>query len=247
METLKSGIYSFKSKASGYRYIGQSVNLENRRKEHMRSLARGDHHSRHLQRSYIANGIDSVEYEVLEYCGRGCLTFREQYWLDRYRESGLFNSAPAADSNFGVKWSDEAKAQRSASQIGRRSSVEARQKLSEALKGRVFSKEHAEKLRLARIGKTHSEEAKAKMSAARKGVKFSPERIANMVLWQAGRKHTEESKAKMRAFRLGKTASEETKAKIGAAQVGKPRLPESNLKMIETRKRNKLLKSQDSA
>lgn len=48
-------------------------------------------------------------------------------------------------------------------------SVEAREKISKALKGRKLSVEHLEKLKQARLGTTLSEETKRKISEARKG------------------------------------------------------------------------------
>ena len=244
MVILKSGIYAFLNIETGYRYIGQSRNLENRRKEHIRSLVRGDHHSRYLQRSASMHGVDALVYSVLEYCSAEMLTEREQYWLDFYRPTGIYNSAPVADSNAGVVWSDEARALRSESQRGRVHTPEAKEKIGAAHKGRKFSDAHLENMRLTRLGKRHTDESRAKMSASRKGRAFTEQHIANMTASKIGRKHTAESIAKMRAAKLGKKHTEESKAKIAAAGVGRVRSADANRKAIETRMRNKALREQ---
>lgn len=241
---LASGIYSFLNIKTGYRYIGQSRNLENRRKEHLRSLARGDHHSKYLQRSIATHGIDVLIYSVLEYCSIDALTEREQYWLDYYKPTGLYNSAPVADSNAGVVWSKESRARQSAAQKGRVHTQEARDKIGAAHRGRKLSEGQLENMRLSRTGKRHTAESRAKMSAARKGVTFTEQHVANMTASKIGRKHTPESIEKMRAAKLGKKHSEESKAKIAAAGVGRVRSAEANRKAIETRMRNKALLEQ---
>lgn len=225
MKTNLLGIYVFESKISGFRYIGQSRNLEARRKEHLCSLARGSHHSRHFQRSYLAHGKESFEYSILEYCNNNELTLREQYWLDFYRPTGLYNSAPAADSNIGVKRTMEMRKLQSLLQIGRKHSQETKEKIRAAHLGKKFSDQHVENMRLTRLGKIQTAESRAKMSVSRLGRKFTPEHIANMNKSKIGRKHTPEAIEKMRLIKTGKI-----------------RLPESNAKMIATKLRNQLLK-----
>lgn len=244
MIRLASGIYSFLNIKTGCRYIGQSRSLENRRKEHLRSLARGDHHSKYLQRSVSTHGVDVLIYSVLEYCSVETLTEREQYWLDYYRPAGLYNSAPAADSNAGVVWSEESRARQSAAQRGRVHTQEAREKIGAAHRGRKFSDSHLENMRLTRLGKRHTDESRAKMSESRKGRAFTEQHVANMTASKIGRKHTAESIAKMRAAKLGKKHTEESKAKIAAAGVGRVRSADANRKAIETRMRNKALREQ---
>lgn len=242
MVVLKSGIYSFLNIETGYRYIGQSRNLENRRKEHIRSLVRGDHHARYLQRSISIHGLDAIVYSVLEFCSAEVLTEREQYWLDFYRSTGLYNSAPVADSNAGVVWSAEARARKSASQFGRVHTQEAKEKIGAAHRGRKFSDAQLENMRLTRLGKRHTDESRAKMSIARKGRSFTEQHVANMTASKIGRKHTPESIEKMRAAKLGKKHTGESKAKIAAAGLGRVRSADANRKSVETRLRNKALR-----
>lgn len=246
MKTLNCGIYAFLNQVTGLRYIGQSRNLENRRKEHLNSLHRGDHHSQYLQRSYRLHGAESLIYSVLEYCNADAMTDREQFWLDFYTSAGVYNSAPAANSNLGVVWSAESRQKQSKSQKGRIHSEETKDKIRLAHLGRKFSEIHVENMRLTRLGKVHTEESREKMSKARKGRKFSPEHIANMNICKVGRKHTVESIEKMRLAKIGRKASPEAKAKISASLTGKVRSAESNRKMVETRQRNKLLKQAET-
>ena len=48
-ECKKGGIYLLRNLSDGKVYIGKSINLEKRLKEHKLSLARGDHHNNYLQ------------------------------------------------------------------------------------------------------------------------------------------------------------------------------------------------------
>lgn len=242
MKKASIGIYSFVNTVTGVRYIGQSRNLENRRKEHVRSLKRGDHHSKYFQRSTEEHGFDVFVYSILEYCDHEILTIREQFWLDFYKPSGLYNSAPVADSNHGVVWSEEARAKRSADQIGRTHSEESKRKIGDSHRGKILSAEQSAALKASWRGKSHTDESRAKMSASRKGVKFSADHIANMNVCKIGRKHSPESIEKMRAAKIGRKHTEEAKSRISAAGVGRIRPPESNKKSIETRMRNKALK-----
>lgn len=213
------GIYAFHSQVSGFRYIGQSRNLDARRKQHARSLIKGNHHSRHLQRSYIAHGKESLEYSILEYCDIDDLTFREQYWLDLYRSSGLYNSAATADSNVGVKWSDAMREAASLRQLGKNHSQEAKEKIRAAHLGKKFSDQHVENMRLTRLGKIPTAESRAKMSVSRLGRKFTPEHIANMNKSKIGTKHTPEAIEKMRLIKIGKVHTPEAREKIRLAGI----------------------------
>jgi len=69
---------------------------------------------------------------------------------------------------------------------------EMNKKMSEKLKGRVFSESHIEKLRIASTGRKHSLETKLKLSQMRKGTQKGEKN--NFY----GKKHTEETKQKIR-------------------------------------------------
>jgi hypothetical protein len=76
---MKSGIYVLKFD-SGYAYIGKSVDISSRYKQHLNSLRRGNHTSE-LQAHYKVWGIPRCE--VLELCHPDHLDVLERSWISR--------------------------------------------------------------------------------------------------------------------------------------------------------------------
>lgn len=96
---------------------------------------------------------------------------------------------------------------------GRIFSPEHKEKIRLAKLGKKLSPAHKEKMSLARLGKKHSPETIEKMRLARLGKKLSPERVQNIRLANFGRKHTPETKEKMRLALLGKPCTSPKSAK----------------------------------
>lgn len=108
---------------------------------------------------------------------------------------------------------------------------ETRKKISNAQKGRVFSKETKEKISASNKGRVLSEETRKKISEAtkgrvspRKGKKLSEEtkkKLRNYMLGKPSpmkfKHHTEKTKELLSKINKGKKLSEETKRKIGEA------------------------------
>jgi len=88
---------------------------------------------------------------VIEYCEIELLIEREQYWIDTLKP--WYNVREIADSNRGVKRSQEYKDAASKRNKGRKYSPEHCAKLSLACKGRVKTPEHLAKIALANKGK----------------------------------------------------------------------------------------------
>jgi hypothetical protein len=76
---MKSGIYVLKFD-SGYTYIGKSVDINARYKQHLNSLRRGNH-TAELQAHYKVWGIPRCE--VLELCHPDHLDVLERSWISR--------------------------------------------------------------------------------------------------------------------------------------------------------------------
>lgn len=169
-----SGIYKITCTANGKFYIGSAVNLYQRWNRHQSELRSGKHQNPHLQNAWNKYGGDRFVFEVLEYVMSFAVLEREQYWLDKLKPY---------DANTGFNIALDA---------------------SSPMRGRVFSPESREKLRLTHLGKPKSPEAIERSAAKRRG-----------------RKIPDDQKEKMRQAKLGKKASPETRAKLSAARKGK--------------------------
>ena len=91
MKKRTSGIYGIRNKTNGKMYVGQSVFIENRFKEHLRDLRKDNHYNAHLQRSFNKHFEESFETLILEVCKEEELPLKEQEWIDKYRKDELFN------------------------------------------------------------------------------------------------------------------------------------------------------------
>lgn len=217
-----SGIYRIVCTSTGKIYIGSSVHLHERQREHWNNLKRGMHPNQLLQHAWNKYGESAFIFEVIELALPTSLLEREQYWLDTLKpfapDEG-YNIARFVQSfRLGVTASLETREKLRTSHIGqsgywtdKKRSIETIAKISTSKLGKpsprrpgyTHSPEHREKLRLANLGKKPSEETLRKVREVHKtriGVPRSPE-----------------VKEKIRQAKLGHEVSEETRAKLTTA------------------------------
>lgn len=118
---MKSGIYKISNTVTGRIYIGSSVNISNRKYNHLWKLETGQHDNSFLQKSFNKHGVSAFDFEVVEMCEVDKLIEREQYYLDKfqsYKRSVGYNICEKAYSTQGVKCSDKTKAKISAKNKG---------------------------------------------------------------------------------------------------------------------------------
>ena len=164
------GIYMIKNKVNGNVYIGQAVDIYERRKEHISLLRRGRHINNHLQRAWNKYGEDNFEFSIVEECDENALNDREIYWIAEYGSyHNGYNQTLGGGGVRGFKHDEETK-----------------QRISESLKG-----ENAPW-----YGKQRSEETKAKIGQASKE-RWTDEFRAYMSSINTGRIPSEETKLKM--------------------------------------------------
>lgn len=84
---LESGVYAIRNVYNKKIYIGSSVQLKERWRQHKKHLENGTHHSPKLQNSWNKHGSDAFEFFVLSYCGIDELKDVEQYWIDSFPTS----------------------------------------------------------------------------------------------------------------------------------------------------------------
>src|SRR5437762_529975 len=108
---MTCGIYFIRS-PSGKMYIGSSIRAEKRCIQHLSDLRGGCHPSRRLSlafEKYKGEGFDSG---ILEECLPEQLEVREQFWINTLKPR--YNSRLSADSNTGLRMSEEHRAAHSA-------------------------------------------------------------------------------------------------------------------------------------
>jgi group I intron endonuclease len=205
---MSCGIYIIRCTENGKTYVGQSVDIETRKKGHRSSLRANKHKNPHLQSAYNKYGEIAFEHTVVEICAIELLNERELHWIS------IFNST---ESSVGFNLRGGGDAIHSMSQ-------ESKDKISKTTKGR--------------IGKPCTEEAKAKISEAKKGIELSDSTKANMSKSRQGKRKSQAHKDALAASLRGKKRpasiySEEYRRKMSIAQKGKKRSTEVRLKMKE--------------
>lgn len=170
---MGSGIYKILNTVNGKFYIGSAIKFYDRFHIHKSHLNNNKHHSRHLQRAYNKYGSDAFEFHIIEIikdATKEKLLEREQYYLDILKPH--YNIRLIADSNLGIKRSDETKKKQSLLKLG---------KVGPRL-GAVVSQETRDKISKTLFGRKHTEETKIKIGLAskarpsnRKGTKWTVE------------------------------------------------------------------------
>lgn len=185
------GIYRFEF-PNGDFYLGSSVQLQKRKRQHLNYLKRGKHPNLLMQRVYDKYGEPT--FHVHLECSKEELREQEQYWLDQYFGLPWFiNLARSAESpTRGQARSEETKEKISQSLRGHTITEQVRVQISEKLKGRKIDPEVVARRAEARRGIPRAEETKQKISAAQKGKPRNP--------------HTEETRLKLSQNNMGKNA-----------------------------------------
>lgn len=76
----ESGIYLILNTVNNKKYVGSSIRISKRFKEHKQSLKKGIHVNSYLQHSYKKYGAESFKYSILEHCDDHELLARESKW-----------------------------------------------------------------------------------------------------------------------------------------------------------------------
>lgn len=239
--TKLCGIYLITHIESGRKYVGQSVNIEKRWREHSRSKI-----GTHLANAIAKHGWAAFSAEILELCECEMLDAMEVKHITHHNclspsgynlATGGGHSmhspesiAKMSESQKGVLHTPETKAKIAAASKARMTAEE-RLHLSITLKGRRRSDDAKAKTAKTHTGMKRSAEAKAKMAAAKLGTTQSPEHIS----------------ARLESRRLNPPKkplpfSPEHRANIAKAGMGRKFSIETIEKRKETRRKNQLLR-----
>lgn len=127
---MNSGIYIIKNKINDKFYIGASIDVYRRKRQHFSELRRNNHANPHLQSSFNKHGQENFEWNILEFCEPLLCAKREQYYMDTLKPK--YNILGKAEINFGKP--------------KRILSEETKIKIRNALQGKIKSKEVGENI-----------------------------------------------------------------------------------------------------
>jgi len=231
---VKAGVYTITNTANGKLYVGSTVNLAHRWRQHRRLLSKGTHHSIKLQRAWNKYSADAFEFRVLETCSHGLLIPYEQMYIKYFRP--WYNMCPVAGSRLGCKASPETIIKMSKAHTG--------------VPRAPFTTAHRAALAaVARLRAPISAATRARMLVASTGRRMSEANIAVLVARNTGRLVSEATRAKQSA--AGKQRppiSDENRAGMSARMLGnkicignknhlgKKHSPEARAKMSANRK-----------
>lgn len=217
------GVYKITNIINGKVYIGQSINIKARWKDHVSSLNRGDSRCTLLQRAWNKYGQNNFIFEIVELCLEDMLDKIETKYINFYDSCNVdkgYNIECGGNANKCL--SDETKQKIRDARMGMKATDETRKKMSES---RIGDKNPM-------YGQTHSEEARIKMSEAKKG--------------KPGHPRSDYQKECARLANLGKEVSEETRRKI--SEENKGNVPyNKNLRPVYCVELNKLFENASSA
>lgn len=177
---MASGVYTIKNSVNGKQYIGSSTNMTRRWKNHVSKLRLGTHSNHHLQSAFDKYGSDAFLFVPLMICDPKDVLIYEQFFLNILNPE--YNNRIKAESNLGLKLSNETRAKMSAAHKrgARTCTDETKRKISAANKGRKPSAQAIKNSVLARKGKPVSDEWKHKQREAKIGIPLSNEHKEKM-------------------------------------------------------------------
>ena len=160
-------IYKATCKTTGLSYIGQTINLQSRIKQHWYDRKDGTK----FHTALLQYGRDDFEWSIIEECDESLLDERERYWIEYYN---TYNEGYNTDKG-GNYNSLNRNASEDRKQIGERT--------RNSLTGTHLTEEHKRNVGIANSkamlgntngrglkGKPKSEQARANMSTAHKGL-----------------------------------------------------------------------------
>lgn len=244
MATEKGGIYFIISLVDNKKYVGRSVDIKRRLREHRSSLIAQRHRNKHLQNAWNKYGASNFVFAPYLYCSEDAAIVEEQKQLDTLfmAPDGTFNISK--DASLAPSKVEHRRAISEGNRKRAPITEETRAKLKAARARKVFSEEERAKISAASKGRTHSEETRKKLSEKAKGRKLSDEHKKKIGEAGKGRVPSEETRRKISEKKTGRKASEETRKKLSEAHKGKP--VSENAKKHWFKKKNKENQGQES-
>lgn len=185
-----SGIYCAIHRDTGACYVGSSINVGRRRRQHLKASRAGKHSC--FAKAVRRYGEDAFDFEILERCERPELLRREEFYIALLGAASAdgFNTRTRACAPYDYKHLPASK-----------------DRISAAMKGRILSAATRTRMSASMSGKKKgpmSEAHRQAIAAGLKSYKRTASHCAAISLGQTGKKFTPETRQKMRDRKLGK-------------------------------------------
>ena len=109
MEEFMTGIYKFTNTINGHSYIGQSRDIENRKRKHVQCAfnPNAPDYDGVFHRAIRKYGIENFDFDILEECDCRHLNDREKYYIQQYNTliPNGYNMVPGGYCAIGTKLS----------------------------------------------------------------------------------------------------------------------------------------------
>ena len=190
--------------SNGKAYIGQSIAMSRRYKDHIKDSAVSP-------KMVVHDAMRKHEYtfEILCNCQEQELNALEKLLIAEHKTLSPYGYN-LTDGGYGGRATPDVIEKLRLAGLGRAHTPETCRKIKEALTGKPKSPEHAQKIR----NKTLSPATRKLISDKRKGQKLPPERLEKLITSNIGLKRSQETLEKMAAAQRGKTRSPETHAAL---------------------------------
>jgi group I intron endonuclease len=139
---MNIGVYKIVNLVNGKIYIGKSLRLKYRWKQHLWKLKNKTHANKYLQFAFNKYTNINFWFEILEYCSKESVCEREMFHINKYQSD---------DPQFGYNKTKGGE--------GLRATDEIKQKISNSLKGKPASESKRENCRKAQTGLKRSKES----------------------------------------------------------------------------------------
>ena len=96
----KCGIYKFTNKINGKIYIGQSIDINARKRSHINdAYCKGKDSNCPFHQAIIKYSENGFNFEIIEECPKELLNEREKYWIQYYNSyHNGYNASPGGDN-----------------------------------------------------------------------------------------------------------------------------------------------------
>jgi group I intron endonuclease len=228
--------YIIMNSQTGHYYIGSSVKLFSRLRNHRKDLRNNHHHVKELQLDYNQKGELDFNIAIITADTNGQTRFLEDILLDMYMNDPLCLNVIKSSKAGNFEHGEEIRAKMSEARKKQVITPETIAKMLARRKDHKCSDETREKLRIASTGRRHSDETKARLSMTNKGRKLTEEQYQRRLVQLEINRTDPEIIAKRCKALKGKPINPNTLAALIKANTGRISTEEQRKRISEATK-----------